>query len=711
MSGEALELASVARARGLVEVAGRLEQIGRLATERSPGLASAIGALAAHLRAPPPAPLDRTFVMKAPAPPGPVAGAPATRPPPAAGAPAARPGEVSLPPLLDEAPGAPAPGAPAGPKAPTPFGETVVLSQRSAGVARAGVAAARSQLPDTSFKPSAPQLLVKSMLNFRGFKKDGGASPKDAPPPLDGPKPAPGGVLGLGRKAASRPEILEVPSPVARRAPSRTPSTGSHRSEGSGHGSDPQAGGARFGGGAGTPRVRNDARARGTPPWVYLLGGGLGAIALGTVVVVAVASRHPSLPLAGSQTDAATTAGYDAGGAGGTAGTTGGTGGAAGEEHAAAIERVEAVVHGQGEDTPQLRALLDIQSRMVSNCNDDPARCARGWARRSRDALEVVDAGTLLPPSPSPDGPRAAWLQRLKMPHDFPVQDAPSLRGVFDYETKNIAGRQHFQSKVFDCAAYADIFDDTLVKYGAPSWLTAVVFQESGCNPTATSEVGAKGLWQFMPESARAYGLRVVDDEVDERLNPVKSTEAAIHFLTDLQRKLGAWDLALAAYNMGPFAVTMRIAQVGGKAGFWDLERAGLLPEETAAYVPAIEAHALVLENLGRLQFSNVGKRPESTAEIMVKAGTRLSLVARAAATTTLRIRELNPEFLRDVVPDGEVTARVPDDAHRAQTFLETLPPDDEKDLCVPENFDWGAQNFETSKYAAACTRPAPVAH
>jgi membrane-bound lytic murein transglycosylase D len=196
----------------------------------------------------------------------------------------------------------------------------------------------------------------------------------------------------------------------------------------------------------------------------------------------------------------------------------------------------------------------------------------------------------------------------------------------------------------------------------------------------------------------------VVDDEVDERLNPIKSTDAAIHFLTDLQRNLGKWDLVLAAYNMGPFAVLGRLARAGEGAGFWDLAHAGVLPEETAGYVPAIEAYALAIQNLSRLQFSRDGKRLEATAELVVKPGIRLSLIARAAATSTIRIRELNPEFLRDVVPDGESSARVPDtQVHRAQAFLESMAEGDDRDTCVPEDFDWGAKPFETSRYAKTC--------
>jgi len=70
-----------------------------------------------------------------------------------------------------------------------------------------------------------------------------------------------------------------------------------------------------------------------------------------------------------------------------------------------------------------------------------------------------------------------------------------------------------------------------------------------------------------------------------------------------------------------------------------------------------------------------------------------------------VHVRELNPEFLRDVVPDGATTARVPDaEAHRAQAFLDSWSPDDNRDTCVPEDFDWGAKQFESSRFAKACS-------
>jgi hypothetical protein len=363
---------------------------------------------------------------------------------------------------------------------------------------------------------------------------------------------------------------------------------------------------------------------------------------------------------------------------------------------------VSGAMHGPGQESAELRSLIEEQLRLVASCRSDASRCV-GWTRYSQVALTTpIDAGSFS--AARSEGPLAGWLQRLKLPQDFPVDDNSTLRQIFEYDSKNIRGRAEFQQKYFNCAAFEDIFDSTLLKYGAPAWLKAVVYQESGCVVTATSGVGAKGLWQFMPESARSYGLRVSEGEIDERLDPVKATDAAIHFFTDLHHDLGAWDLALAAYNMGPFGIIVREKQVGGKATFWDLSQAGLLPEETAGYVPAIEGFALVLENLRSLRLGGAGKHPQTTAEITVKPGTRLSLIARAAHTSTLHIRELNRAYLRDTVPEGETTAWVPEsEAHRAQIFFDSPGPDDRVDTCVPEDFDWGTTVLETSKYAQQC--------
>jgi membrane-bound lytic murein transglycosylase D len=228
----------------------------------------------------------------------------------------------------------------------------------------------------------------------------------------------------------------------------------------------------------------------------------------------------------------------------------------------------------------------------------------------------------------------------------------------------------------------------------------AVVLAESGCDPVAKSPVGAEGLWQFMPEAARHYHLHLIDDVVDERHSPKKSTEAAIRFLSDLFKKFESWDLAFAAYNMGPYGLAGRMHRAGGDVGFWDLLDADQLPRETASYVPTIQAFALILENLQGLKFNGAQmKTPEITADLDAPPGTRLGLIAHAASTSVQQLRQLNLDLQGDVVPSipGALFAvQVPKDVlWQAREKLEELTTHgSQDDLCVPPTFNWGVQKF-----------------
>jgi soluble lytic murein transglycosylase-like protein len=128
------------------------------------------------------------------------------------------------------------------------------------------------------------------------------------------------------------------------------------------------------------------------------------------------------------------------------------------------------------------------------------------------------------------------------------------------------------------------LIDPILREEGVPTNLIAVVLIESGGQTAALSPKGARGLWQFMPNTARRYGL-AVSQARDERLEITKSSRAAARYLRDLYQKFGDWRLALAAYNVGEQIVEQAVARMG-KQDFSSMEH--LLPDETRSYVPAV---------------------------------------------------------------------------------------------------------------------------
>lgn len=148
--------------------------------------------------------------------------------------------------------------------------------------------------------------------------------------------------------------------------------------------------------------------------------------------------------------------------------------------------------------------------------------------------------------------------------------------------------------------ALRPMLEPILREEGIPAELAAVVLIESGGRTTALSPKGARGLWQFMPDTGRRYGL-VVSDAVDERLDPYKSTHAAARYLRDLYSQFGTWSLALAAYNSGEDTVQRAIDRASSR-DFPAIAHSGALPAETQSYVPA------VLNAMGATDFAGATK-------------------------------------------------------------------------------------------------------
>jgi membrane-bound lytic murein transglycosylase D len=198
-----------------------------------------------------------------------------------------------------------------------------------------------------------------------------------------------------------------------------------------------------------------------------------------------------------------------------------------------------------------------------------------------------------------------------------------------------------------------------------PDELVFTAMIESGFNPVAVSRAGAKGLWQFMAPTARRYGLRI-DEWLDERLDPEKSTVAAARHLLDLYAVFGSWNLVQAAYNAGESRVVEAIKAMG-TSDFWKLRSGPVLREETKNFVPAIQAASIIAREPERYGFVVSPAEPLSYEIVAVPPGTSLSKIAARAEIPLDQLERLNPELqLKQTPPDGPYSLKVPVESGRS---------------------------------------------
>lgn len=198
---------------------------------------------------------------------------------------------------------------------------------------------------------------------------------------------------------------------------------------------------------------------------------------------------------------------------------------------------------------------------------------------------------------------------------------------------------------------YFPMIEHYLWIYDMPESLKYVAMVESKLRPTAVSKSGAVGLWQFMHPTAVDYGLKI-NRYVDERKDPIKSTEAAVLYLNDLHDEFDDWLLAIAAYNCGPSNVRRAIRN-GRSRDFWKIRK--YLPRQTQKYIPAIIAAGYISNYY---DYHNIEPRvPEYGQEIAesIKVYERLTFKEIAARTgiSTEILYKLNPSYRKGVIPQG----------------------------------------------------------
>jgi membrane-bound lytic murein transglycosylase D len=276
-----------------------------------------------------------------------------------------------------------------------------------------------------------------------------------------------------------------------------------------------------------------------------------------------------------------------------------------------------------------------------------PPPAARATARPPRGAVT--------------DAEKPEWMRGLVMP-DLPLRWYPKVTQYLELYKNDPRSRDILRGWIRRLGAHRSIMEAALAREGLPTGLVFVAMIESGFTAGALSSKGAGGFWQFRPDVARGYGLEV-SFWVDERRDLEKSTVAAARYLSDLHHRFGNWELALAGYNAGVFAVLDSILRYNTN-DYWTLcsVEAGL-PWETTEYVPKILAVAIVERNRQAFGMEDVpADRPAGWDTVSAPAATSFESLATRAGLTSDELAQWNPIYVRRRTPPDRpgVRLRVP---------------------------------------------------
>ncbi|HEY0483712.1 MAG TPA: LysM peptidoglycan-binding domain-containing protein, partial [Kofleriaceae bacterium] len=209
---------------------------------------------------------------------------------------------------------------------------------------------------------------------------------------------------------------------------------------------------------------------------------------------------------------------------------------------------------------------------------------------------------------------------------------------------------------------YADMMVEHLRAAHLPEDLLYVAMIESGYDPNDSSSAGALGVWQFMPEGGRIYGLRE-DRWVDERRDPLRATIAQMDYFADLHQRFADWHIALAAFNMGYGAMLRSITRYNTNDYYRLCEYENAIPWETCLYTPKVLAAAIVGHNRAAFGFDKLGVAPaEAWEEVALPISASLAGIARIAGVAEADVKRLNPQLRHGRTPPGETgyVVRIP---------------------------------------------------
>lgn len=348
-----------------------------------------------------------------------------------------------------------------------------------------------------------------------------------------------------------------------------------------------------------------------------------------------------------------------------------------------AIEILAPLAVDDSEITARLRAVIAERDRALLELEEENE--ARGADDGTDDATgdELADAGVegsvdpefdpserreriviLQAPEPEIDPTHVQEVEEAvqqvqeSVTPDFAVETNPRVIAWLEAWTGNLRG--FYAGSLERSGLYVDTLREIFAQEGLPKDLVYLAHVESGFKTSAYSRAAARGVFQFISETGRRYGLRI-DRYIDERGDPFKAARASASYLRDLYAEFQDWKLALAAYNAGEGKIR-RVIQQTGVRDFWDPRFQRLLRQETRNYVPAIFAATLIAKQPEKFGFTEVKPfEPIGFDLVEIPEATPLLALAKLLEVEAETLQSLNPELRRNHTPPvARYTLKVP---------------------------------------------------
>ena len=239
-------------------------------------------------------------------------------------------------------------------------------------------------------------------------------------------------------------------------------------------------------------------------------------------------------------------------------------------------------------------------------------------------------------------------LKKMDEKSPFNIEYNIGLENVIKSFLKN--RKKGFERLMGISQFYFPIFEEELAKNNIPLEIKYLAVVESALNPLAVSRVGATGLWQFMFQTGKQYGLNI-SSYVDERSDPLKASQAASKYMQNMYRIFGDWDLVLASYNSGPGNVAKAIRRSGGQQNYWNIRKN--LPKETQGYLPAFLATMYIFEyhkEHGIVPNKAIANH-FATDTVMVKKHMTYKQISNLLDIPIAELQFFNPSYKRNEIP------------------------------------------------------------